>query len=157
MRKSIMGNSDGKSVTSLTPFVAATSTLAYGSRATTFIPSPIAIRATFMPTFPRPMMPKVLPLTSTPTSLLLAHFPATRLAVAAGMFLAVASSKAMVCSAAATMLPLGELTTMIPNFVAASMSTLSTPTPALATTLRFLAAASKAAVTFVSDRMINAS
>ena len=61
------------------------------------------------------------------------------------------------CSAAALILPDGELTTIIPSFVAAGTSTLSTPTPARATTLSFLAAFNKVSVTLVSDRTIRAS
>lgn len=104
------------------------------------MPSPMASLATVIPTgelihsatngynevglpLPKPITPRVLPLTSTPTSLLLSHFPALRLAQASGTFLAVASSSAMVCSAAAPILPDGELTTIMPNLVAASTST----------------------------------
>ena len=74
--------------------------------------------------FPIPMTPKVFPLTSTPTSLLLSHFPAFRLAEPSGTFLATARRRAIVCSAAAPMFPEGEFTTMMPSFVAASTSSL---------------------------------
>ena len=43
----------------------------------------------------------------------------------------------MVCSAADTMLEVGALHTMMPRSVAASTSTLSTPTPARPMILRF--------------------
>jgi hypothetical protein len=46
---------------------------------------------------------------------------------------------------------------MMPCFVALATSTLSTPTPARATTLSFLAASSNSAVTFVSERTMRAS
>ena len=58
-----------------------------------------------------------------------------RLASAAGMRRATASSSAMACSAAETMFDVGALTTITPRSVAAGTSTLSSPTPALATTL----------------------
>lgn len=45
---------------------------------------------------------------------------------------------------------------MTPRLVAASTSTLSTPTPARATTFRFFAAARTSAVTFVSERIMSA-
>lgn len=124
---------------------------------------------------PSPMIPRVLAFTSTPTSRLLSHFPAFRLEHPSGIFRATASNRAMVCSAAAPILPAGLLTTMIPCFVAASTSiylhlsalqisqrptaspTLSTPTPALATTFNFFPAASNEAVTLVSDLTISAS
>ena len=51
-------------------------------------------------------------------------------ACACGMLRASASISAMVCSAAATMFDCGALATTMPRLVAASTSTLSTPTPA---------------------------
>jgi hypothetical protein len=69
------------------------------------------------------MTPSVFPFTSTPTNLLRSHFPSLRLAHASGIFLAIDIINAMVCSAAAPMLPEGELTTTIPSFVASSTST----------------------------------
>ena len=92
------------------------------------------------------------------------------------MLRATASINAIVCSAAAPILPAGELTTIIPSLEAVGTSTknqrsdqyakdgggevsptLSTPTPALATTLSFLPASSREAVTFVSLLTIKAS
>ena len=61
------------------------------------------------------------------------------------------------CSAAATEFDSGAFTTRMPRFVAASMSTLSTPVPARPTTLRFGALAIRSAVTFVAERTISAS
>lgn len=72
--------------------------------------------------FPSPMMPNVLPLTSTPTRRPRSHLPALRLAHPSVIFLATASIKAIVCSAAARTLPDGLFTTMTPCFVAASTS-----------------------------------
>src|SRR4051794_10653629 len=67
--------------------------------------------------FPRPIMHSVLPLSSTPTSLLLSHFPAFTIAQPSGIFLAIDINNAIVCSAAARMFPEGLFTTTIPNFV----------------------------------------
>ena len=53
------------------------------------------------------------------------------------MLRASASSSAIVCSAAVTTLDWGALATTMPRRVAASTSTLSTPTPALPITRRF--------------------
>ena len=55
-------------------------------------------------------------------------------------------------SAVATVLPDGVFMTMTPRSVAASTSTLSTPTPARPTTLSNGAAAITSAVIFVSER-----
>ena len=77
-------------------------------------------------------MPRIFLDTSMPTSLLLSHLPSLTLASARPTLRAVARSRVMVCSAAATMFPAGLLTTIIPCAVAAGTSMLSTPTlPAL--------------------------
>jgi hypothetical protein len=76
---------------------------------------------------------------------------------ACGMLRAQAIIMPMVCSAAESTLLAGALTTMMPRFVAAATSTLSTPTPARPTTLRFLAASMTSAVTLVAERMTRAS
>ena len=57
------------------------------------------------------------------------------------------------CSAAETMFDSGALATTIPRRVAASTSTLSTPTPARPITFRFVPAAIRSAVSFVAERM----
>ncbi|MNC93600.1 hypothetical protein D3C83_102650 [compost metagenome] len=57
-----------------------------------------------------------------------------------------------VSSAVATVLPDGVFMTTTPRSVAASTSTLSTPTPARPTTLSNGAAANTAAVIWVSER-----
>ena len=59
----------------------------------------------------------------------------------------------MASSAAEPMFEVGALTTMTPACVAAGTSTLSSPTPARATTLRRRAAAIASASTFVAERI----
>ncbi len=61
------------------------------------------------------------------------------------------------CSAAETMFDSGAFATTIPRRVAASTSTLSTPTPARPITFRFVAASISSAVSFVAERMTIAS
>ena len=61
------------------------------------------------------------------------------------------------CSAAETMFDSGAFATTIPRRVAASTSTLSTPTPARPITLRLSAAAISSAVSFVAERITIAS
>lgn len=84
--------------------------------------------------------------------------PALMEASAWETFLAMEASKAIPCSAAATVFAIGALTTRQPNSVAAWRSTLSMPTPALPTTFNFPLAASKTLlVTLVPLLTINAS
>ncbi len=64
---------------------------------------------------------------------------------------------AMVCSAADTMLEVGALQTMMPRSVAASTSTLSTPTPARPMILRFTPASMTSRVACVAERTMSAS
>jgi hypothetical protein len=73
------------------------------------------------------------------------------------MFRACASSSAIVCSAAETMLDDGAFTTMTPRLVAASTSTLSSPIPARATTFRLSPASITVSVTCVCERTTSAS
>ena len=68
------------------------------------------------------------------------------------MFRAVASSSPIASSAAETMFEVGALTTITPAWVAAGTSTLSSPTPARATTFSDRAAASASASTLVAER-----
>lgn len=104
------------------------------------------------------MMASVLPTIETPTNLVRSHFPSLMLASACATLRATAASRAMPCSAAATVLAVGALTTRQPAAVAALRSTLSTPTPARPTTLRRPPeAANTAASTCVAERMIRAS
>ncbi|URE39555.1 hypothetical protein MUK42_35645 [Musa troglodytarum] len=84
--------------------------------------------------------------------------PAFMEASACAMFLAIEASRAIPCSAAATVFAVGALTTRHPLSVAAWRSTLSIPTPALPTTLRRpLEASNTSRVTFVPLRTISAS
>src|SRR5207302_540839 len=123
----------------------------------TSISSPCARLATSEPTLPRPTTPSVLPRTSTPTNLARVHSPRLTDASAWGTQRARANSNAIVCSAAATMLPRGALTTRMPFWVAAVTSMLSTPTPARPTTRSFRPASMTGAVTRVSLRTTRAS
>ena len=59
----------------------------------------------------------------------------------------------MVCSAAVTTLDWGALATTMPRLVAASTSTLSTPTPARPMALRLSALSIRSAVTLVAERI----
>ena len=61
------------------------------------------------------------------------------------------------CSAAAIVFPVGALTTVIPARVAASRSTLSTPTPARPTTTSRVPAAMSSASTWTWLRTTSAS
>ena len=79
--------------------------------------------------------------------------PAISDAYACGMLRASASSSASVCSAAVTTFDCGAFATMIPRLVAASTSTLSTPTPARPIARRFVACSISSAVSFVAERI----
>ena len=69
------------------------------------------------------------------------------------MLRASASSSAIVCSAAVTTLDWGALATTMPRLVAASTSTLSTPTPARPITRSLLARSISSAVMLVAERI----
>jgi hypothetical protein len=73
------------------------------------------------------------------------------------MWRARATSRPTACSAAETTVDSGALATTIPLRVAASTSTLSTPTPARPITLSRSARPSTSAVSFVADRITIAS
>jgi hypothetical protein len=73
------------------------------------------------------------------------------------MLRACASIIAIVCSAAATMFDSGALATMMPCFVAAGTSTLSTPMPARPITFSRSARSITSEVIFVADRITIAS
>ena len=79
------------------------------------------------------------------------------LAFAWAVLRAQASIRHMVCSAAETILEVGALHTMMPASVAASTSTLSTPTPARPMMRSFEAAAMTSRVTCVAERTTSAS
>jgi hypothetical protein len=106
---------------------------------------------------PTPMMPSVLPQTSTPVNLLRSHFPLRSDAFACGMLRAIASSRVMVCSAVVTLFPPGVFITTMPRLLAASTSMLSTPIPARPITLSRAPASMMSAVARVPLRTINAS
>ena len=80
------------------------------------------------------------------------HSPCRSAACAGETCRAAASISATASSAAETMLEVGALTTMTPEWVAVRTSTLSSPTPARATTLSRGAAASASASTLVAER-----
>ena len=80
---------------------------------------------------PNPSTPSTLSASSTPPHFDRSQRPATSAACACGMLRASATSSPIVCSAAETTFDSGAFATTIPRRVAASTSTLSTPTPAL--------------------------
>ncbi len=86
---------------------------------------------------PSPTTPSVLPRSSLPMNFFFSHLPPHVLAVACGMWRAIASISASVCSATEIALPPGVFITSTPAAVAASRSTLSTPTPARPITRSF--------------------
>ena len=90
-----------------------------------------------------------------PTAIVPNDLPSTPRA-ALGMLRAWASSSAIVCSAAETMLLCGALTTITPCRVAASTSTLSRPIPARPITSNSSACSSSSAVIWVAERMMMA-
>ncbi len=121
------------------------------------MPSPSARRATSRPMRPRPRMPRVLPASSMPAKRERSQFPALRAPCACGTFRASASMRAIVCSAADTTVESGAFATTIPRLVAASTSTLSTPTPARPMTLSRSARSISEASIVVAERITMAS
>ncbi len=117
------------------------------------MPKPLARWATSWPMRPKPTMPRVFSYSSTPENLERSHLPLVRDACAWGMLRARARSRAIVCSAAVTTFDWGALATTMPRWVAASTSTLSTPTPALPITRMLVALAISSAVIFVAERI----
>ena len=79
------------------------------------MPNARARCATSTPTRPRPTIPSVLPLSSTPSQRLRFQRPAFRSASAWGTLRAWASSSAIVCSAADSTFDCGALTTITPR------------------------------------------
>ena len=106
---------------------------------------------------PNPSTPSTLSASSTPPHFERSHRPAVSAAWACGMLRASARSRPIVCSAAETMFDSGAFATTIPRRVAASTSTLSTPTPARPTTFSRVARSITSAVTFVAERTIRPS
>ena len=102
-------------------------------------------------------MPSVLPRSSLPMNFFFSHLPARVEALACGMWRAMASISASVCSATEMALPPGVFITSTPAAVAASRSTLSTPTPARPMTRSFGAFASTCWFTCTALRTSSAS
>src|ERR1700733_6885068 len=139
------------------PRRSAASRVMIGSKPITFIFRPCARSATMRPMLPIPTTPRVLPKTSAPVKLLRSHTPALRLALAAGILRAIAIIIEIACSAVVTLLPWGLFITTMPRRVAASRSTLSTPTPARPITLSESAFSMISRVTVVELRINRAS
>ncbi len=140
------------SVTRSMPSSWARASLEKGSYASTRMPKAKARRATSPPMRPSPRIPKVFPITSVPWNCLRSHLPAAIEACAWGTLRARLMSIVKASSAVETVLPPGVFMTTTPRCVAASTSTLSTPTPARPTTFSWVAAAITLLVTFVSER-----
>ena len=119
----------------------------------TFMRRPRARSATIAPMLPQPISPSVLLLTSTPWNFDFSHLPALVEASACGIRRAIASISEIACSAVVTELPPGVFITTTPRAVAASVSMLSTPTPARPITLRPPAASRTSRVTLVAERI----
>ena len=79
-----------------------------GSYAINRMPNPLALSATSLPMRPRPTTPSVLSHNSTPSHRLRSQRPCTNAAWACGTLRAEAISRAIVCSAAETMLLCGR-------------------------------------------------
>ena len=112
---------------------------------------PLALSATIEPILPQPIIPSILEYNSIPVYFDFSHFPRCVEVFALGIFLARDIIKAIVCSAVVIELPYGVFITIVPFAVAASISTLSTPIPALPITFKFEAFLSISLVTLVLD------
>ena len=106
---------------------------------------------------PQPMIPSVLPVSSTPMNRFFSHLPDCVETSALGICRASANISAIACSAVVIELPNGVFITITPRAVAAGISTLSTPMPARPTTFNFFARSSSFAVTLVAERMASPS
>src|SRR5215210_90182 len=102
---------------------------------------------------PKPSTPSVFSYSSTPLNSARSHAPPVREPCAWGTLRASASSSASVCSAAVITFDCGAFATITPRLVAASTSTLSTPTPARPTALRRSARPSRSASSCVAERI----
>ena len=100
--------------TSSTPWRAACSAVTNGSEARTVISIATARAAIACPILPRPTIPSVLPRSSMPVNWARFHSPRRTDASAAAIRRATPESRASVCSAAAIVLPVGALTTVMP-------------------------------------------
>ena len=123
----------------------------------TSMPNPASRCATRTPIRPSPTIPTVFSNSSMPVYFDRFHSPCRSEACAGLTLRAAASISATASSAAETMLDVGALTTITPDWVAARTSTLSSPTPARATTLSRVATASASASTVVALRTSSAS
>ena len=103
------------------------------------------------PIFPQPMTPRVFPVISTPINFDFSQRLFFVDVSACGICLASDIIKVIACSAVVTELPNGVFITITPFVVAVSISTLSTPIPALPITFRFFALLRILSVTFVAD------
>ncbi len=101
-------------------------------------------------------MPTVFSNSSVPVYELRFHWPPASDACAAGMWRARLRMWPTVSSAAEMMFEVGAFTTMTPAVVAVLMSTLSSPTPARATTFSTGAASIASASIFVAERISTA-
>src|SRR5215208_424368 len=117
------------------------------------MPKPSARCATSWPMRPKPSTPSVFSYSSTPLNSERSHAPPVSDSWAWGTLRASAKSIASVCSAAVITFDCGAFATTTPRLVAASTSTLSTPTPARPTAFSRLARSSRPAVSCVADRI----
>src|SRR5918998_2590419 len=117
------------------------------------MPKPSARCATSWPMRPKPSTPSVFSYTSTPLNLERSQAPAVSDRCACGTLRASARSIARVCSAAVITFDCGAFATTTPRLVAASTSTLSTPTPARPTTFRRSARPSRPSSRVVAERI----
>src|SRR5215471_13236842 len=116
----------------------------------------MARRLNSPPIRPIPITPSVLLYSSTPSKFFLSQFFPRMFASACGILRATESNNENACSAVERVFPPGALSTTMPRRVAASTSTLSTPTPARPTTRSFMPAFKIAAVIFVWLRTTSA-
>ncbi len=140
-----------------TPISVALSSVRYGSYTLICIFSPLALSATIDPIFPHPIIPSIFEYNSIPVYFDFSHLPWWVELFALGIFLAKDIIKAIVCSAVVIEFPNGVFITIVPFAVAASISTLSTPIPALPITFKFEAYLRISFVTFVLDLIANPS
>ncbi len=113
-----------------TPRLRTSSAGTYLSYPITRMPSAAAVRATRRPILPTPMMPSVLPFSSSmPSQRALPHSALRVRWSTTTACLAQASMSMIACSATEFELEPGACTTATPRSVAAGRSTMSSPTP----------------------------
>mmetsp|Transcript_22535 Transcript_22535/g.68698 ORF Transcript_22535/g.68698 Transcript_22535/m.68698 type:complete len:216 (-) Transcript_22535:280-927(-) len=128
-----------------------------GSYPMASIPKACMRDTTSRPTRPRPSTPSVLPASSTPMYFLRSHLPCFIEQSPCATLRAREAMSAQVCSAAEIVLPPGVFMTMMPFFVAATQSMLSTPVPARPMADILCACSMISAVTLVPERTISPS